>query len=160
MVKIYETNKIELYLIVFFIYGLDIDYIKKIHKLDVDESLSDIDKLKLYVEDTMSSISEFESIYKLVKDDSVIGFFTLNNLSNYETQLNGFHISEKYRTKDVLQEFWRFIYSKSNEYLICGLYEKNEKAISHLKNNNFVKNSKIYFGKYNKNFTILTKKIK
>lgn len=158
MVKVIEIERSELSKIVFDIYDEDFNHVKKIHKLKVDESINDIDKLVSFVNNTISSISENELIFKLDLDGAAIGFFTLSNVSPHQvTQLNGFHISKNHRTKEVLKTFWEGIAKNSKKNIICGLYEENKSAINHLKKNGFEEQEYIFFKEYDKNFLILTK---
>lgn len=152
-----EINKHELKKIVHDIYKDDFVNICKIHKLNVHKLLSNSKKLYLYIKDTLSSISDIELIYKLEYDNNTVGFFTLINMSNEITQLNGFHIKNKYRTKEVLQEFWDSINNLSKDNIVCGLYEKNINAINNLKKNGFVEQQRVFFDKYDKFFLILNK---
>ncbi len=161
MVRVIEIEKSELSKIVFDIYNEDLNHIKKIHKLKVEESLNDIEKLVSYVSNTMSSISDEEFIFKLDLDGEAIGFFTLLNVLPHEvTQLNGFHISKNHRTKEVLKSLWEGIEKNAKKNIICGLYEENKDAINHLKKNGFEEQEYMFFDEYDKNFLILNKKNK
>lgn len=161
MVRVIEIEKSYLSKIVFDIYDEDLKHVKKIHKLKVEETLNDIEKLVSYVSNTMSSISDEELIFKLDLHGEAIGFFTLSNTSPHEvTQLNGFHISKNHRTKEVLKSFWECIRKNSKKNIICGLYEENKDAINHLKKNGFEEQEFIFLKEYDKNFLILNKKNK
>jgi RimJ/RimL family protein N-acetyltransferase len=156
MVDVVRINKNELSKIVIDIYDNDFENVSKIHKLNVDKSLTNVEKIVAYAIDTMASIDENEVICKLETEGKVVGFFTLSNKYNI-TQLNGFHIDKANRTKKVLKAFWDSIENSSLPKLICGLYEENKQAINHLKKNGFQEQEYLYVDKYEKNFLILNK---
>lgn len=156
MVNVVRINKNELSKIVIDIYDNDFENVSKIHKLNVDKSLTNVEKIVSYAIDTMASIDENEVICKLETEGKAVGFFTLSNKHDV-TQLNGFHIDKGNRTKKVLKAFWDSIENSSLPKLICGLYEENKQAINHLKKNGFQEQEYLYVDKYDKNFLILIK---
>lgn len=70
--------------------------------------------------------------YKVVNDGTDIGFVTLGT-----DFLHSFGINIKYRTKEMLSEWWDAVMS-INKYFFCTLHKKNERAIEYLKNRGMV----------------------
>jgi len=70
--------------------------------------------------------------YAVYWDENVIGFFVM---AYHNSMLYSFGINKKYRVKEVLIDWFKYIKHIPNEYLICPLNAENTRAI-----NFFIKN--------------------
>lgn len=65
--------------------------------------------------------------FKVEKDDEPIGYIV-----TFQNNLYSFGINIKYRTKEVLIQFWEYIKDILGESFICMLYPNNSRAIEWL----------------------------
>jgi len=124
-IKLEKISIFELPLLVRISYDGDEDLLNKYH----------IEKFSLEdaVESTMGMIKETGdtiemSYFKVVLGDEPIGYLAI-----FQNFLYSFGINIKYRTKEVILQYWELIKEVLNDGFITMLYPNNDRAINFLK---------------------------
>jgi GNAT superfamily N-acetyltransferase len=79
----------------------------------------------------------FFTLYCLTEDIAeLIGFFGVSNLDGYE-MLMSFFVKPRYRSKDVMEFFWKSVEEETRMDFYTGVYIHNTRAQKFLEKNNF-----------------------
>lgn len=88
--------------------------------------------LEACVEKTFEDLMKANvSFYVVSSEKETIGFFGIEHIDNYKA-LTGFFIKPEYRS--LKKDFWKTIQkTMDNKSFLCGVYNKNTRAIKFLK---------------------------